>query len=102
MIELKDYSLVELRQALKIPLRQWERSRDRLLEYFKEFFDYEYIFAGHKYTFTIKQQYKEYVPIPRRNQAKEKPMGERSRRSINQNTLYFKRCAFARFSTKNQ
>lgn len=43
MIELKDYSLVELRQALKIPLRQWERSRDRLLEYFKEFFDYEYI-----------------------------------------------------------
>lgn len=74
MIELKDYSLVELRQALKIPLRQWERSRDRLLEYFKEFFDYEYIFAGHKYTFTIKQQYKEYVPIPRRNQAKEKPI----------------------------
>ena len=54
MIELKDYSLVELRKALKIPLRQWERHRDRLLEYFKEFFDYEYVSAcGGRFDFVI-------------------------------------------------
>lgn len=74
MIELKEYSLVELRKVLKIPEKQWERHRDKLLEYFKEFFDYEYIYKGRKYIFTIKQQYKEYVPIPRKNQAKEKPI----------------------------
>nr|DAF40481.1 MAG TPA: hypothetical protein [Caudoviricetes sp.] len=55
MIECKLYTLSELRDALNIPVRQWERRRHDLLEYFKLFFDYDYIFEGHAYTFNIKE-----------------------------------------------
>lgn len=71
MIECKLYTLSELRNALNIPVRQWERRRDDLLEYFKLFFDYDYIFEGHAYTFNIKEQYCEYEPIPRKTKFKE-------------------------------
>ena len=71
MIELKTYSLLELRKALKIPEKQWERRRDDLLEYFKLFFDYSYSFKGRSYVFDIKEQYAEYEPIPRKSQFKE-------------------------------
>lgn len=55
MIELKTYSLLELRKALKIPEKQWERRKDDLLEYFKLFFDYSYSFKGRSYVFDIKE-----------------------------------------------
>ena len=71
MIELKMYSLPELRKVLNIPEKQWERRKQELLEYLKLFFDYDYSYKGRVYMFNIKEQYAEYEPMPRKTQFKE-------------------------------
>ena len=71
MIELKTYNLTEFKRVLNISKRQWEERKEDLLEYLKLFFDYEITLKGRTYCFTVKEQYQEYEPMPRKNQCKE-------------------------------
>jgi hypothetical protein len=71
MIELKSYTLAELKSVLHISKRQWEERKEELLEYMKLFFDYEISLKGRSYIFTIKEQYSDYEPLPRKIKSKE-------------------------------
>lgn len=71
MIELKEYSLTELKEVLGISKRQWEERKEELLNYLKFFFDYELKPKGRGYCFNIKEQYTEYKPLPRKTRLEE-------------------------------
>lgn len=71
MIECKTYSLSELKSVLKISKRQWDERKEELLEYMKLFFDYEITLKGRSYCFTIKEQFSEYEPLPRKTKVPE-------------------------------
>ena len=71
MIELKSYTLNELKTTLNISKRQWDERKSELLEYFKLFFDYEIQMQGRSYIFNIKEQFMEYEPIPRKDKTKD-------------------------------
>lgn len=67
MIELKTYSLTELRQVLSISKKQWETRKDDLLEHLKIYFDYNVVVKNNRYTyFTIYEQFAEYEPLPKK------------------------------------
>ena len=55
MLELKKYSLTELKGALKISKRMWEERKEELLEYMNKFFDYEISYEGRYTYFNIKK-----------------------------------------------
>lgn len=69
MLELKKYSLTELKGALKISKRMWEERKEELLEYMNKFFDYEISYEGRYTYFNIKKQYDEYIPLPSKRDA---------------------------------
>lgn len=72
MLECKTYNLTELKEILHISKRAWTERKEELLEYFKLFFDYEIsISKGGSYQFTIKEQYAEYEPLPRKTKVPE-------------------------------
>lgn len=71
MIELKTYSLTELRKTLSISQKQWNSRKNELLEHLKTYFDYEIVKEGRCYNFIIYEQFAEYEPLPRKNKKPE-------------------------------
>lgn len=71
MIDIKSYSLTELKKVLSISNRQWDERKEEVLEHIKLYFDYEIALKGRSYIFIIKQQYAEYEPLPRKNKSQE-------------------------------
>ena len=69
MLELKKYSLTELKGALKISKRMWEERKEELLEYMNKFFNYEISYEGRYTYFNIKKQYDENIPLPSKRDA---------------------------------
>ena len=70
-MQVKTYTLAELKIELGITQYAWENRREELLEYFKKFFDYEITMQGKKLLFIIKEIYESYVPLPRKTKVKE-------------------------------
>lgn len=68
MIECKTYLFKEdFCTLLNIPKNQSERKLDELLEWLKVFFDYDFIRGrGTPHIITIKEQYAEYEPLPKK------------------------------------
>lgn len=73
MLENKTYLFKkEFCKQLGISDNQADRRLDELLEWLKIFFDYEFIKgSGTPHIITIKEQYCEYEPLPRKNKAPE-------------------------------
>lgn len=71
MLELREYSLSELKKKLHISERQWNERKAAVLEYLKLFFDYEIQMRGRSYIFIIKAQYSEYEPMPGKDKAEQ-------------------------------
>lgn len=70
MIECKIYNLTELKKLLSISDKMWKTRKEELLDWLSLFFDYEITTKGRGYQFNIKEQYCEYEPMPRKNDAK--------------------------------
>lgn len=71
MIECKEYTLSQFKNILKITERQWKYRHDELLDYLKLFFDYDITTSGRGYKITIRKQYAEYEPFPRKTKMPE-------------------------------
>ena len=74
MIEEGKYTQRELFDKLNISQYIWTRRKEDWLEYFYDFCDYEYYQERYGiWVFDIKEVYiKEYIPLPRKNNTKEK------------------------------
>lgn len=53
MIELKTYTLEELKSILHISKRVWEERKQEVLDWMKMFFNYEITLKGRSYQRTI-------------------------------------------------
>lgn len=71
MIQCKVYNFKdEFCKELKIPMNQAERKLDDLLEWLKEFYDYDFL-KGRPNRIHIKEIYGEYQPLPRKKPSQE-------------------------------
>lgn len=70
-IELKKYNTEEFKTALKISKRAWDSRREEVLEYIGYYFDFEVIHEGSKNYYVVKEQYDDWVGIPRKTNTKE-------------------------------
>ena len=67
MIEKRVYLFKEeFCKELKIPTNQYDRNKDRLLEWLTNFFDFDYL-PGRPIRISIKEIYGEYQQLPRKN-----------------------------------
>lgn len=71
LIECKTYNLEEFKKIFKISKRRWEESKEEVLKYISYFCDYTITMKGRAYIIEIKQQFADYVPIPRKTQIPE-------------------------------
>lgn len=66
-IELKTYELKkEFLPLLNISCRVWDRRKEELLNWFKDYFDFEIIDNKKPFKILIKEIYGEYQPLPRK------------------------------------
>ena len=72
MIELREYSTTEIKKVLQISRSCWDRYKDDILKYMKNYFDYEIITQGNKVCYLLKEQYQEWVPYKRKDVEKQK------------------------------
>ena len=70
-IELKKYSTEELKQVLKISKRAWETRKEEVIEYIGYYFDFEVNREGSSIYYHVKEQYEDWVGIPRKSNSKE-------------------------------
>lgn len=67
LIEInKKYSLNEVKAELGITKRAWDTRREEVLEYLKDFFDYEINYEGREKYFICYEILGEYIPLPRK------------------------------------
>ena len=66
MIECKEYTLTELRDLLHISKRQWEDRKEEVLQHLSIYFNFTITKMSKGYCVSIKEQYAEYEPLPRK------------------------------------
>lgn len=72
MIEKRVYLFKEeFCKELKIPTNQYDRNKDKLLEWLTNFFDFDYL-PGRPIRINIKEIYGEYQQLPRKNPKQDK------------------------------